>query len=76
MKLLDNYERSTGVTEQVTTEELLEINLFLDAVLQTNVMKVQLTSYNQASYFNSSVSAFYCTPFVFVHLLVFSLDVL
>ncbi|XP_053174777.1 uridylate-specific endoribonuclease C [Scomber japonicus] len=39
VKLLDNYERSTGVTEQVTTEELLEINLFLDAVLQTNVMK-------------------------------------
>ncbi|XP_067445528.1 uridylate-specific endoribonuclease C [Thunnus thynnus] len=39
MKLLDNYERSTGVTERVTTEELLEISLFLDAVLQTEVMK-------------------------------------
>ncbi|XP_062276245.1 uridylate-specific endoribonuclease C [Scomber scombrus] len=39
VKLLDNYERSTGVTEQVSTEELLEISLFLDAVLQTNVMK-------------------------------------
>ncbi|XP_023262495.1 poly(U)-specific endoribonuclease-C-like [Seriola lalandi dorsalis] len=39
MKLLDNYERSTGMTEQVTTEEQTEINLFLDAVLQTEVMK-------------------------------------
>ncbi|KAG7217406.1 hypothetical protein INR49_021573 [Caranx melampygus] len=39
MKLLDNYERSTGVTERVTTEELTEISLFLDAVLQTEVMK-------------------------------------
>lgn len=39
MRLLDNYERSTGVTERVTTEELTEINLFLDAVLETQVMK-------------------------------------
>ncbi|XP_026167337.1 uridylate-specific endoribonuclease C [Mastacembelus armatus] len=39
MKLLDNFERYTGVTEQVTTEELTEINLFLDAVLETEVMK-------------------------------------
>ncbi|XP_041852110.1 poly(U)-specific endoribonuclease-C [Melanotaenia boesemani] len=39
MNLLDNYEWSTGVTEQVSTEELREINLFLDAVLQTQVMK-------------------------------------
>ncbi|XP_047453493.1 uridylate-specific endoribonuclease C [Mugil cephalus] len=39
MKLLDNYERSTGVTERVTAEELTEINHFLDAVLQTAVMK-------------------------------------
>ncbi|XP_061578095.1 uridylate-specific endoribonuclease C [Cololabis saira] len=39
MNLLDNYERSTGVAERVTTEELAEINLFLDAVLQTEVMK-------------------------------------
>ncbi|XP_034542478.1 poly(U)-specific endoribonuclease-C [Notolabrus celidotus] len=38
-KLLDNYERSTGTAEQVTTEEQTEINLFLDAVLQTEVMK-------------------------------------
>uniref|UniRef100_A0AAX7SWM1 Uridylate-specific endoribonuclease n=1 Tax=Astatotilapia calliptera TaxID=8154 RepID=A0AAX7SWM1_ASTCA len=40
MTLLDNYERSTGVTEQVTTEELTEMDLFLDAVLETKVMKV------------------------------------
>lgn len=39
IRLLDNYERSTGVAEQVTTEELLEINQFLDAVMQTPVMK-------------------------------------
>ncbi|XP_010752289.2 uridylate-specific endoribonuclease C [Larimichthys crocea] len=39
IRLLDNYERSTGVAEQVTTEELAEMNLFLDAVLQTEVMK-------------------------------------
>ncbi|XP_034444573.1 poly(U)-specific endoribonuclease-C [Hippoglossus hippoglossus] len=39
MKLLDNYERSTGVAERVTTEEQVETNLFLDAVLQTEVMK-------------------------------------
>lgn len=37
--LLDNYERSTGVAERVTAEELAEINLFLDAVLETEVMK-------------------------------------
>lgn len=37
--LLDNYERSTGVAERVTTEELTEMNLFLDAVLETEVMK-------------------------------------
>lgn len=43
MKLLDNYERSTGVTEGVTREELTEINLFLEAVLETEVMKVPLT---------------------------------
>ncbi|XP_071393829.1 uridylate-specific endoribonuclease C [Centroberyx affinis] len=39
MKLLDNYERSTGVAEHVSTEERTEINLFLDAVLDTEVMK-------------------------------------
>ncbi|KAM4552915.1 uridylate-specific endoribonuclease C [Fundulus diaphanus] len=39
MKLLDNYERSTGITERVTPEELTEISLFLDAVLETQVMK-------------------------------------
>ncbi|XP_042084985.1 poly(U)-specific endoribonuclease-C [Haplochromis burtoni] len=42
--LLDNYERSTGVTEQVTTEELTEMDLFLDAVLETKVMKVCVTT--------------------------------
>lgn len=37
--LLDNYETSTGVAEQVTKEELQENSLFLDAVLKTEVMK-------------------------------------
>ncbi|XP_072551279.1 uridylate-specific endoribonuclease C [Salminus brasiliensis] len=39
MKLLDNYERSTGVAEKVTSEEVTENNAFLDAVLETAVMK-------------------------------------
>ncbi|XP_046890217.1 uridylate-specific endoribonuclease C [Hypomesus transpacificus] len=39
MKLLDNYERSTGVAESVTPDEVTENNLFLDAVLETEVMK-------------------------------------
>ncbi|XP_029697369.1 uridylate-specific endoribonuclease C isoform X2 [Takifugu rubripes] len=38
-KLLDNYETSTGVAEVVTAEERTEVNLFLDAVLETEVMK-------------------------------------
>lgn len=40
MKLLDNYERSTGVAEKVTSEEVAENNAFLDAILETAVMKV------------------------------------
>lgn len=40
MKLLDNYERSTGVAEQVTADEIAENNAFLDAILNTAVMKV------------------------------------
>ena len=47
MKLLDNYERSTGIAERVTTEELTETNLFLDAIVETEVMKVLWTCYNQ-----------------------------
>ncbi|XP_068169592.1 uridylate-specific endoribonuclease C [Antennarius striatus] len=39
IKLLDNYEHSTGVAEQVTSEELTEISHFLDAVIRTDVMK-------------------------------------
>lgn len=39
LTLLDNYERSTGTIERVTTDELTEISVFLDAVLQTEVMK-------------------------------------
>uniref|UniRef100_A0A3B4AJT8 Uridylate-specific endoribonuclease n=1 Tax=Periophthalmus magnuspinnatus TaxID=409849 RepID=A0A3B4AJT8_9GOBI len=39
IRLLDNFERSTGVAEQVTADELLEISQFLDAVLQTPVMR-------------------------------------
>ncbi|KAF5897530.1 poly(U)-specific endoribonuclease-C-like [Clarias magur] len=39
MKLLDNYERSTGVAEKVTTDEIAENNAFLDAILETAVMK-------------------------------------
>ncbi|TRY58929.1 hypothetical protein DNTS_013428 [Danionella cerebrum] len=39
INLLDNYEMSTGVAEQVTKEELQENDLFLDAILKTDVMK-------------------------------------
>lgn len=39
LDLLDNYEKSTGVTESVTAEELAENYRFLDAILQTEVMK-------------------------------------
>nr|XP_029512083.1 poly(U)-specific endoribonuclease-C-like [Oncorhynchus nerka] len=39
MRLLDNYEMSTGVSETVTSEELIENDLFLNAILETEVMK-------------------------------------
>ncbi|XP_029930457.1 poly(U)-specific endoribonuclease-C-like isoform X1 [Myripristis murdjan] len=39
INLLDNYEMSTGVSETVTSEELRENHLFLDAILETDVMK-------------------------------------
>ncbi|XP_060746025.1 poly(U)-specific endoribonuclease-C-like [Tachysurus vachellii] len=39
INLLDNYEMSTGVEEKVTSQELEENNIFLDAILQTQVMK-------------------------------------
>lgn len=37
--LLDNFETSTGVSETVTPEEVKENHLFLDAILETEVMK-------------------------------------
>lgn len=40
MNLLDNYEMSTGSPETVTAEELAEDSHFLDAILETSVMKV------------------------------------
>ncbi|XP_026858039.2 poly(U)-specific endoribonuclease-C [Electrophorus electricus] len=52
IKLLDNYEMSTGVAEKVTSEELQENHLFLDAILKTEVMKhthKYLVSKGQAS---------------------------
>lgn len=39
LNLLDNYEHSMGVAERVTTEEQMEMSVFLDAVLETEVMK-------------------------------------
>ena len=41
INLLDNYEASTGVSETVTTEELQENRLFIDSIMETDVMKVQ-----------------------------------
>uniref|UniRef100_A0A8D0H9Z9 Uridylate-specific endoribonuclease n=1 Tax=Sphenodon punctatus TaxID=8508 RepID=A0A8D0H9Z9_SPHPU len=40
VSLLDNYETSTGVAEVVTPEETAENNCFLDAILETKVMKI------------------------------------
>ncbi|XP_001370859.2 poly(U)-specific endoribonuclease-like isoform X1 [Monodelphis domestica] len=40
ISLLDNYETSTGVAENVTLEEEAENNRFLDAILETEVMKL------------------------------------
>ncbi|KAJ8245524.1 hypothetical protein GJAV_G00271660 [Gymnothorax javanicus] len=39
INLLDNYEMSTGKAEVVTREELMENHLFLDAIMETKVMK-------------------------------------
>lgn len=41
INLLDNYEMSTGVSETVTSEELQENRLFIDAIVETELMKVQ-----------------------------------
>ncbi|KAM8974058.1 poly(U)-specific endoribonuclease-A-like [Pelodytes ibericus] len=40
ISLLDNYEMSTGVAEVVTADEITENNKFLDAILETKVMKL------------------------------------
>ncbi|KAE8613084.1 hypothetical protein XENTR_v10007559 [Xenopus tropicalis] len=40
ISLLDNYEMDTGVAEVVTPEEIAENNTFLDAILETKVMKI------------------------------------
>nr|XP_006127765.1 poly(U)-specific endoribonuclease-like [Pelodiscus sinensis] len=40
VSLLDNYETSTGVEEVVTPQEMAENNRFLDAILETKVMKL------------------------------------
>lgn len=40
-KLLDNYEVATGTAERVTPEEVTENNQFLDAIMETEVMKVR-----------------------------------
>uniref|UniRef100_A0A8C3IMJ2 Uridylate-specific endoribonuclease n=1 Tax=Chrysemys picta bellii TaxID=8478 RepID=A0A8C3IMJ2_CHRPI len=40
VSLLDNYETSTGVAEVVTPQEMAENNRFLDAILETEVMKL------------------------------------
>ncbi|XP_034558173.1 poly(U)-specific endoribonuclease-C [Notolabrus celidotus] len=39
INLLDNYEASTGVSERVTREELQENRLFIDSMMETEVMK-------------------------------------
>nr|XP_020446964.1 poly(U)-specific endoribonuclease-C-like [Monopterus albus] len=39
MNLLDNFEMPTGVSETVTSQEVEENKLFIDAILETAVMK-------------------------------------
>ncbi|XP_034412203.1 poly(U)-specific endoribonuclease-C-like isoform X1 [Cyclopterus lumpus] len=39
INLLDNYETSTGVSEKVTSEELHENRLFIESMMETDVMK-------------------------------------
>ncbi|XP_044075944.1 poly(U)-specific endoribonuclease-C-like [Siniperca chuatsi] len=39
ISLLDNYEASTGLSETVTSEELKENRLFIDSIMETDVMK-------------------------------------
>ncbi|XP_037642228.1 poly(U)-specific endoribonuclease-C [Sebastes umbrosus] len=39
INLLDNYEVSTGVSERVTSEEIQENRLFIDSMMETDVMK-------------------------------------
>ncbi|XP_028283467.1 poly(U)-specific endoribonuclease-C-like [Parambassis ranga] len=39
ISLLDNYETSTGVSETVTSQELEENKLFIDSIMETDVMK-------------------------------------
>ncbi|XP_026169317.1 poly(U)-specific endoribonuclease-C-like isoform X2 [Mastacembelus armatus] len=39
INLLDNYEMSTGVSETVTSAELKENHQFIDAIMETEVMK-------------------------------------
>lgn len=41
INLLDNYEMSTGVSETVTSEELKENRLFIDSMMETDLMKVR-----------------------------------
>lgn len=45
INLLDNYESSTGVSETVTAEELQENRLFIDAIMETDLMKVHKQHY-------------------------------
>lgn len=42
ISLLDNYESDTGEPEIVTPEEVAENHKFLDSIIQTSTMKVQI----------------------------------
>lgn len=61
INLLDNYEVSTGVSEMVTSEELKENRLFIDAIMETDVMKVQLLSLTNKPHIHST-QQLVCTP--------------
>lgn len=61
INLLDNYEVSTGVSEMVTSEELKENRVFIDAIMETDVMKVQLLSLANRRHTHPT-QQYVCTP--------------
>ncbi|KAF0761003.1 hypothetical protein AaE_003484 [Aphanomyces astaci] len=56
--LLDNYERGTGVAENVSREELKENELFIDAIAETKVIKYVHAWLEKNGKFHGDIRAF------------------